>query len=130
VAQFPWTQREQIDRGRDYVVMASLLPLTKYRSIPGFLRDTLAIRRQLRTAPGLVGYSLLAEETRKRFFTFSAWTDRESLDAFERTEPHRQIIRRLRPKMDAAVFEFSTVEGSRLPYTWEQVKAMLKVQDS
>ena len=43
----PWVQREAIDPNLTYVAMASRLPLNRYRSVPGFLRDTLAIRRQL-----------------------------------------------------------------------------------
>ena len=40
--------------------MASRLPLKSYRSIPGFMRDTIRIRRQLGQAAGLVGYTLNA----------------------------------------------------------------------
>jgi hypothetical protein len=46
----PWTQRQAVDPGRTYLAMASRLPLRRRRSIPGFLRDAMAIRRQL--APG------------------------------------------------------------------------------
>lgn len=56
--------------------MTSQLSLKRFLSVPGFLRDTLAIRRRLRTSPGLVGYALLAELTRKTFWTFSVWEDR------------------------------------------------------
>jgi heme-degrading monooxygenase HmoA len=105
--------------------MASRLPLRRYRSVPGFLRDTLAIRRQLAGAPGLVGYSLKAELTKKTFWTFSVWRDQESLDAFAASEPHRQVIARLRPRMGTSRFEFFPLAGGQLPMTWEQMKAPL-----
>jgi len=60
----PWTQRREVDRGRTYLAMASRLPLKRSRSIPGFLRDAMAIRRQLARADGMVGYALDAELTR------------------------------------------------------------------
>jgi hypothetical protein len=117
----PWVERQPVDPNRDYVAMASRLPLKHYRSIPGFLRDTLAIRRQLAGTSGLVGYGLNAELTRKRFFTFSVWQDQKSLDAFAAADPHRRIIRRLRPLMGNTRFEFFGISGSQLPMTWDQM---------
>ena len=32
----PWTTISSPDRARDYVVMASRLPLARYRDLPGF----------------------------------------------------------------------------------------------
>jgi heme-degrading monooxygenase HmoA len=122
----PWTQRQQVDPGREYVAMASRLPLNRRRSIPGFLRDALAIRRQLARADGLVGYALDAELVHKTFWTFSVWQDRASLDAFASSEPHRAITRRLRPLMGQTRFEFFPVLGASLPRTWDQMKAPLR----
>ena len=125
-----WTQRQAVDPGRHYLAMASRLPLRRRRSIPGFLRDTLAIRRQLARADGLVGYALDAELTRKTFWTFSVWQDQASLDAFAAADPHRAIIRRLRPLMGQTRFEFFQVPGSDLPLTWDQMKGPVRTQDN
>ena len=40
----PWVTRQPLEPDRTYVVMSSKLPLQRSRSIPGFMRDTLAIR--------------------------------------------------------------------------------------
>jgi heme-degrading monooxygenase HmoA len=122
----PWVGRQAIDPDREYVAMASRLPLKHYRSIPGFLRDTLAIRGQLAGTSGLVGYALNAELARKRFWTFSIWEDRESLNAFAAADPHRRIIRRLAPLMGQTRFEFFPVTGSQLPMTWDQMSAPVR----
>ena len=119
----PWAQRRAVEPGRTYVAMASRLPLKRRRSIPGFLRDALAIRRQLARADGLVGYALDAELAHKTFWTFSVWEDQASLDAFASSNPHRAIIRRLRPLMEQTRFEFFQIPGSDLPLTWDQMKA-------
>jgi hypothetical protein len=124
----PWAQRQAVDPGRQYVAMASRLPLKRYRSIPGFLRDALAIRRQLARADGLVGYTLDAELARKTFWTFSVWEDQASLDAFAAADPHRAIIARLRPLMGQTRFEFFQILGSDLPLTWDQMKAPVRSQ--
>jgi heme-degrading monooxygenase HmoA len=122
----PWVERQAIDPDREYVAMASRLPLKHYRSVPGFLRDTLAIRRQLAGTSGLVGYALNAELARKRFWTFSIWENRESLNAFAAADPHRRIIRRLAPLMGQTRFEFFPVTGSQLPMTWDQMSAPVR----
>ena len=122
----PWVERQAIDPDREYVAMASRLPLKHYRSIPGFLRDTLAIRGQLAGTSGLVGYALNAELARKRFWTFSIWEDRESLNAFAAADPHRRIIRRLAPLMGQTRFEFFPVTGSQVPKTWDKMSAPVR----
>ena len=124
----PWAQRQAVEPGRTYVAMASYLPLKRRRSIPGFLRDTLAIRRQLARAGGMVGYALDAELARKTFWTFSVWEDQASLDAFAASDPHRAIIRRLQPLMGPTRFEFFPVPGSGLPMTWTQMKAPVRTR--
>jgi heme-degrading monooxygenase HmoA len=119
----PWLERQPIDPQREYVAMASRLPLKSYAFIPGFLRDTMQIRRQLAQAPGLVGYTLNAGLARKTFLTFSVWEDQASLDKFAAGDPHRAIIRRLRPRMSPTRFEFFPIPGADLPLTWEQITA-------
>jgi hypothetical protein len=106
--------------------MASYLPLKRARSIPGFLRDAMAIRRQLSRADGMLGYALDAELGRKTFWTFSVWEDQASLDAFASSDPHRAIIGRLRPLMGPTRFEFFQIAGSDLPLTWDQMKAPVR----
>jgi quinol monooxygenase YgiN len=122
----PWAPRRAVEPGRTYVGMASRLPLKRRRSIPGFLRDALAIRRQLARADGMVGYALDAELARKTFWTFSVWEDQASLDAFASSDPHQAIIRRLRPLMGPTRFEFFQIPGSDLPLTWDQMKAPVR----
>jgi hypothetical protein len=122
----PWVQRQPTDPDREYLVMASRLPLKSYLSVPGFLRDTLRIRKQLAGADGLVAYSLNAQLARKTFWTFSVWTDQASLDAFAAAEPHRGIIQRLRPRMGASRFEFLRLRGSEIPKNWKDMMAPVR----
>src|SRR5260370_35852343 len=94
----PWLERQPIDPERLYVAMASRLPLRSYRFIPGFLRNTLQIRRQLAQTPGLVGYALNAGLARKAFWPFSVWDDQASRAKFAASDPHKGISVRLRPR--------------------------------
>jgi heme-degrading monooxygenase HmoA len=125
VPALPWAQKFEPDPSTTYTAMASRLPLAHHRSVPRFLRDTMAIRRQLTRAKGLVGFALDAELGRKTFWTFSVWETREDLDTFARSEPHRRIIDRLRPHMGESRFEFFSVSGDQLPMTWDKMKSLL-----
>jgi hypothetical protein len=93
----PWTTISPPDRAREYVVMASRLPLARYRDMPGFLRAAMLIWAQLARASGLIGYTLDAHLARKTFWTVSAWDSRDALDAFSRADPHRSRVRVIRP---------------------------------
>jgi quinol monooxygenase YgiN len=116
----PWRTKTQPDPERSYLVMASRLPLRSRRTVPRFLRLTLSVVRQLERTEGLVGYTLLAQPMKGTFWTLSAWTDQQHLDAFARAMPHLAIIRKLRPRMGPTRFSFWTVKGSALPITWEE----------
>lgn len=125
----PWIQRQPLDPATRYVAMASRLPLHRHRAVPGFLRDTLRIRRQLVTAPGLVGYGLKADLLDKTFWTFSVWEDQAALAAFARSDPHRQITQRLASRMGQTRFATFTVAGDAVPTTWDEMTAPLAEPD-
>jgi quinol monooxygenase YgiN len=121
----PWRTKTPADPERSYVVMASRLPLRSRRTVPRFLRLTISVVRQLERTDGLVGYTLLAQPTKGTFWTLSAWTDQQHLDAFAKAMPHLAIIRKLRPRMDPTKFSFWTVKGSALPVTWDKARQHL-----
>ena len=111
----PRTQRQPVDPGRTYLAMASRLPSARRRSIPGFLRDAMAIRRQLACAHGMVGYALDAELARKTFWTFSVWEDQASLDAFAGSRPAPGDHPPARPLMGPTRFEFFQTQVRTCP---------------
>ena len=121
----PWTTIRPPDPDRPYTAFATRLPLSAHRYVPGFLRDTMRIRRQLATSPGLVGYGLLAELRRKTFWTVSVWEDDASLRAFAGAEPHRSIMRRMPARMGASAFHPFEITAADLPLRWSDVKARL-----
>ena len=118
----PWSRISTVDPATEVTVMATRLPLRRYRHIPAFLRWTLRIRGQLADAPGLVGYSLDAHLLHKTFWTLSAWTDQEAMGAFVRTDPHRSAMEAIRPHMDRSSFVSWTVTGADLPVTWSDTR--------
>ena len=121
----PWTAVRAPEPTRSYVGFATRLPLTKHRYIPGFLRDTARIRRHLRTAPGLVGYALLADLRRATFWTVSVWEDEPSLRAFAGAAPHRTVTRRVPARMGTSAFGSFEVHGADVPVAWRDVMSRL-----
>jgi quinol monooxygenase YgiN len=119
---FPWIRLADADPDGDYVIMASRLPLRRYRNIVGFLRATRAIRAQLAAAEGVVGYTLDAKPLRKTFWTLSAWESDEALDRFARTDPHRSRIADIRPHMLPTTFVRWSLPGKELPPKWAQAR--------
>jgi quinol monooxygenase YgiN len=115
----PWRTKLSPTPHQDYLVMASRLPLRRYRTIPRFLGLTASVARQLEATAGLVGYSLLAQPVRKTFWTLSAWTDKDALDAFVRTMPHLAVMGKLRGQMGPTRFTTWTAPGSTLPIAWD-----------
>ncbi len=119
----PWTTVSPAADEVECVVMASRLPLASFARMPSFLRHTLAIRRQLAQADGLIGYALDANLGSKTFWTVSAWTTNETLNAFSRADPHRSSVRAIRPYMRPTTFVRWTCRASELPVSWSDVRA-------
>ena len=124
----PWKTVAAADPDAECVVMATYLPLRSYRSIPGFLRWTFRIQRQLHASDGLLGYALATQLLRKRFWTVSAWTDERSLGRFNRSDPHRRAMDAIRPRMGRTVFVSWTVTASDVPVGWADVQR--RVEDA
>lgn len=127
----PWRSFSAVEPDREYLAMASRLPLVSHRTIPRFMRLTLVVARQLQHSPGLVGYSLLAQPIAKTFWTLSAWQDRHALAAFTRALPHLQVMKDLRPHMmSTSRFIRWAVHGSSLPVSWADALARLNEEQA
>jgi quinol monooxygenase YgiN len=118
VPDLPWTSRTTMEPDTQYVVMASHLPLKKLSHTIGLFRAVSAVRKQLGTAPGLVGYSLRAKPLRRDYWTLSVWADQAALRTFMRTPPHAQLMSSLKPMMGPTTFVQWEVAGTEGRPTW------------
>ena len=71
----PWTTIRTPDPARTYLAYATKLPLAKHRYVPGFLRDTLRIRRQLRSRQASSATRCSPTSRHATFWTVSVWED-------------------------------------------------------
>ena len=76
------------------MAVVTYLPLCDYRYIPGFFKQLSAVESQLRTTPGLLRYGLRASLLGKRFWTYSLWEDRASIEGFIYGASHRVAVLR------------------------------------
>jgi quinol monooxygenase YgiN len=115
----PWRTFGSPDPDGDFVALLSYLPLKSHWRVLPFFFYTAQVVRQLGTADGLVGYSLLARPLSKRFWTLSAWKNEDALRAFVQHPPHVRIMTALTPHMDETKFVRWGVKGSDLPLHWD-----------
>jgi quinol monooxygenase YgiN len=78
-----------------------------------FVVYTAQVVKQLATADGLLGYSLLAYPLSKRFWTLSTWKNEDALRAFVQHPAHVPIMTALSPHMDKTEFVRWTVQRLR-----------------
>ncbi|MFC9326375.1 DUF3291 domain-containing protein [Kitasatospora sp. NPDC057015] len=124
----PWITPHAPRPGTQVLVMASRLEVRRLRDVPRFFLKAMAAWRQLRTAPGAVGASLVAEPLRRTFWTLSAWESRDSLNAYVRAEPHHSIMTSLRSVMAGSAFTFWEGPAEELPISWEEARRRLAEQ--
>jgi quinol monooxygenase YgiN len=124
VATLPWTITEPTEPGSDAVVLGSRLELRSFRHIPAFMSSALKLRKQVLDMPGALGVSLIAQPSRKTFWTLSAWTDEAALEAFVATPAHLAVMRRFHDRLDHPSFATWTVPTAELPKPRSNASAM------
>jgi quinol monooxygenase YgiN len=124
----PWTIPNPAAPGTQAYAMASRFEVRSALDVPRFFLKALSAWRQVRSAPGCLGASLVAQPLRRVFYTLSAWQDRDALYAFAAAQPHRGIMASLRPTMRRATFTFWDVPAGQLPLTWDDARQRLAEQ--
>ena len=108
----PWTARAEMKPGSDYLVMASYLPLSRITATRRFFQGVSAVRTQLASAGGLVGYTLRAKPLARDYWTLSVWQDDAALREFMRTPPHVRLMTSLKPYMGPTKFVTWTISAA------------------
>ncbi|MFC9245010.1 DUF3291 domain-containing protein [Streptomyces sp. NPDC057136] len=125
----PWVTPNPAPPHGQAVVMASRFEVRSLMDVPRFFLKSLAAWKQVRSAPGAYGASLIAQPTKRVFYTLSAWESRDALYAYARAEPHRSIMTGLRATMRTSTFTFWDVPVDQLPISWDEAKRRLAEQE-
>ena len=127
----PWiTPKPPPPHDGSVTVMTSRLELRRLRDVPSFLAAALRIRRQMLGSPGMLGVSLIARPVRRTFWTLSAWQDQAALSAAAGRHPHREIMKRFRPRMAGSSFVTWTAPATALPIGWDDALRRLDNPDT
>ncbi|WP_330333735.1 DUF3291 domain-containing protein [Streptomyces sp. NBC_00536] len=124
----PWTVPNSPEGHESALIMASRFEVRSLKDVPRFFLNSLAAWRQVRKAPGAFGASLVARPFKRTFQTLSAWESREQLTAFVTTEPHRSIMKAMRPTMSGSTFVFWDASVAELPITWAEAERRIGEQ--
>src|SRR5919197_4388625 len=122
----PWKTQRQAESDREYLVLASFLPLKRWAATPRFFSAVRSIRKQLDGARGLYGYSLKAQPLGRRYWTLSMWEEEAALMDFVRTAPHAVVMSSLVRDMGPTRFVRWSVSGSAAPPSWEDALGLLE----
>src|ERR671918_137022 len=102
------------------IIIATYLPLSRWRHFLPFLRLSGRVQRQLVKSRGIVKYGVAADLLYKRFWTVSIWTSLDAADAFVQAEPHATAIR-LFPDWAAEGAKFVRWSSEEPRICWEEV---------
>ena len=122
----PWKQVVPLEPDGEYLVLASSIPPRSVTSTWKLFRGSRAVRRQLLSTPGVIGFSMLAEPLRKHYATLSVWRDEGALDEFARAHPHTELMRDLAPAMGPTTFVRWTISGRDGVPAWDDALARLE----
>ena len=121
-------QFKEVDPQKNVVATATYLPLRHWWDVIAFFRMSSRVQKQLEQTPGVIKFGLRIRPTdllRKRYYTYSIWDDRASLNAFLRTEPHATAMKRLEAwGANGAAFTDWEMNGSAID--WDEAMRQLQ----
>jgi len=127
----PWTTVRPVDPDKTYVAFTSRFALRSLLRVPAFIKHSLGIQRQVKAAPGVVGYSLGSDLLKLHFYTLSVWEDSGSLQSFAHALPHDGARAAFAAAMRVpSIFVQWSVRGADLPVTWKDALARQRMQES
>jgi heme-degrading monooxygenase HmoA len=115
-----WKSFQQLEPDREYIAMASSIPARDHSSTWRMFRGSTAIRKQLASTDGVIGFSLLARPIRKQYATLSVWIDEDALGEFVAASPHQEVMTGLRPAMGPTRFVRWTIDGADGRPSWTE----------
>lgn len=122
----PWKKINDLEPDVEYLVLASSIPAKSVRSTWRMFRGASAVRRQLASTDGVMGFSLLARPLRKQYATLSVWRDQAALDAFVHASPHTELMGALAAEMGPTRFERWTIGGAQSRPPWSEALRRLR----
>ena len=122
----PWAVTADVEPGAAYVGLVSHLQFRGPDALELFQELVTHVIQQLEQSRGLIGWSM-ADSTDYSYLTLSVWQDEASLREFMLREPHRDVMRTLRP-LSVGRFVRFPIHGHELPPAWSDAVARLVIE--
>ena len=120
-----WAVTATAEASAEYVGLVSRLQFRGPDGLALFQELVTRVIQQLGQSRGLLGWSM-ADSSDYSYLTLSAWQDETALREFMLKDPHREVMRRLRPLAVGRFVRFP-VKGNDLPLAWSDAVARLAV---
>lgn len=114
----PWNQRSAPAEYMGSVATATLFVLKDVWRLPQFVSQVRRVLKDLRTAPGLVGYSLQARSVGGPYWTLSVWSDQPNMRVFVEGEAHLHASIALSRHMARFAARTWPIEPESIPPSW------------
>ena len=121
---------DQAGSTTEFICAATVFRARRWRDVIPFLQMSSGVQRQLKGTSGLVSYGLRANFLRRRYWTFSVWEDRASLEAFLRAEPHATAMRRMHQWVVPGDSAFVTWDSTNDSIDWIEGLDRLRTSSS
>jgi hypothetical protein len=125
MASSPWRHLQPTEPLSEYTALLGFVGLRSLAVFPRFAWYGFQIERQLRRAPGIVGYRLETDFAHLRFYHLSVWRNEAAIGAFVHNDPHRAAMQKLINRLGETKFRYWTVRGSELPLHFDREVARL-----
>lgn len=98
----------------EFVLVATFLPVRRWRDVIPFLRMTFTVIKQLKETQGIIRFGLRTDFMHKRFWTYTVWTSKAPLNSFVVAEPHATAVKKFDnwAGKGAAFVEWNSTDGS------------------
>jgi hypothetical protein len=114
--RIPWRRLREPDPDHRYTLSVGVFVLDRSRYIPKFVLRSIPVRRIVRRAEGLVGYTLMARFRERTFIEMVAFESPDALRRFVAQPGHVAAMEGLRPHIGRGSKIVSTeVYGRDLP---------------
>ena len=111
---------DQANSNSDFVCCATFFPVQRWRHVIPFLRMSSRVQKQLSGTPGLVRFGLKTSFIRKRYWTYSVWADRSSMEAFMKVEPHATAMTKLNRWVELGKSGFVSWDSTDDSINWNE----------
>ena len=99
---------------KEFLCIATFLPVRSWRYVIPFFRLTGRVQKQLEHTKGLARYGLRMEPLSKKFWTFTVWKGKEFMESFVPAQPHNEAVTEFKEWAGegAAFVEWTDTNGS------------------